>query len=105
MATVAQAVETPSSVTSIKSIAESAALNTVPSAYAFNINPDDEADPNDPEFAIPIIDMSILTSGTPEQRSQIIHDLVRICQDWGFFIVRPHSSPSLYLFPAESTCG
>lgn len=106
MATVAQAVETPSSVTSIKSLAESAALNAVPSAYAFNINPEDEADPNDPEFAIPIIDMSILTSGTPEQRSQIIHDLVKICQDWGFFIAINHAVPeSLMKAMIDATHG
>ena len=73
-------------VTSIKSLAESPALSYVPSAYAFNINPNDEADPNDPEFAIPIVDMSLLTSRSPDQRSKIIHD-VKICQEWGFFIV------------------
>ena len=86
MAAVAQALET-SNVTSIKSLAESAALNSVPSAYAFNINPNDEADPNDPEFAVPIVDMSLLTSGSPDQRAKIIRDLVKICGEWGFFIV------------------
>ncbi|KAM5553867.1 hypothetical protein ABKV19_025878, partial [Rosa sericea] len=78
---------TPTKVTSIKTLAEStAALSSVPSAYAFTINPNDEADPNDPEFTIPIIDMSLLISGSPDQRSKIIQDLVKICQEWGFFI-------------------
>lgn len=73
--------------TSIKSLAESPALNSVPSAYGFTRNPNDEADPNDPEFAIPIVEMSLLTSGSLDQRSKIIHDLVKICQEWDFFLV------------------
>ncbi|KAB2614977.1 flavonol synthase 3-like [Pyrus ussuriensis x Pyrus communis] len=73
-------------VTSIKLLAETPALSNVPSAFAFNINPNDEADPNDPKFTIPIVDMSLLTSRSPDQRSKIIHDLVKICQEWGFFI-------------------
>lgn len=85
---VAQDLETPTKVTSIKTLAETPALSSVPSAYAFTINPHDEADPNDPKFAIPIIDMSLLTSGSPDQRSKIIQDLVKICEEWGFFIVR-----------------
>ncbi|KAM5573127.1 hypothetical protein ABKV19_012913 [Rosa sericea] len=92
MAAVARALET-SNVTSIKSLAESPALSSVPSAYAFNINPNDEADPNDPEFAIPIVDMSLLTSGSPDQRTQIVHDLVKICEEWGFFIAINHRVP------------
>ncbi|PRQ18397.1 putative flavanone 3-dioxygenase [Rosa chinensis] len=89
MAAVARALET-SNVTSIKSLVESPTLSSVPSAYAFNINPNDEADPNDPEFAIPIVDMSLLTSGSPDQRTQIVHDLVKICEEWGFFIAINH---------------
>ncbi|XP_004301450.1 PREDICTED: protein SRG1-like [Fragaria vesca subsp. vesca] len=82
MAEVAQALET-SNVTSIKSLAESPALNSVPSAY-------DEADPNDPEFAIPIVDMSLLTSGSPDEHAKIVRDLAKICEEWGFFIVINH---------------
>ncbi|KAB2614971.1 flavonol synthase 3-like [Pyrus ussuriensis x Pyrus communis] len=80
-------------VKSIKSLAESPALSSVPSAYAFNINPNDEADPNDPEFAIPIVDMSLLTLGSPDQRSKIVHNLIKICQEWGFFIAINHGVP------------
>ncbi|KAM2288955.1 hypothetical protein ACFXTI_029772 [Malus domestica] len=76
-------------VTSFKSLAESPVLSSVLSAYAFNINPNEEADPNDAEFTIPIVHMSLLTLGSPDQRSQIIHDLVKNCQEWGFFIVTP----------------
>ncbi|KAK9903073.1 hypothetical protein M0R45_001274 [Rubus argutus] len=105
MSTVAQALESPSSVTSIKSLAESYALNSVPPAYAFNIiNPNDEADPNHPEFAIPIIDMSLLTSGAPEQRSQIILDLVQICQEWGFFIAINHGVPKTLIKAMIDAC-
>ncbi|KAM1040605.1 hypothetical protein ACFX15_029363 [Malus domestica] len=74
-------------VTSFKSLAESPVLSSVLSAYAFNINPNEEADPNDAEFTIPIVHMSLLTLGSPDQRSQIIHDLVKNCQEWGFFIL------------------
>ncbi|CAL8176308.1 unnamed protein product [Prunus armeniaca] len=59
MAEVAAAQSTEAlKVTSIKSLAESSALNNVPSAYGFTINPNDEADPNNPGFAIPIVNMS-----------------------------------------------
>lgn len=74
-------------VTSIKSLAESPAFSSLPSAYMFNGDPSDEADPNDPELTIPVVDMSLLTSGSPDQRSKIIHDLVKICQEWGCFVV------------------
>ncbi|XP_016650738.1 PREDICTED: protein DMR6-LIKE OXYGENASE 1-like isoform X3 [Prunus mume] len=105
MAEVAAAQSTEAlKVTSIKSLAESPALNSVPSAYGFTINPNDEADPNDPEFAIPIVDMSLLTSGSPEQRSKIIHDLVKICQEWGFFIAINHGVPESLMKAMIETC-
>lgn len=74
-------------VTSIKTLAESPNLKSIPSQYTFTINPDDIADPNDPMFSIPVIDYSLLTSSSPQQRSKIIHDLTKVCQDWGFFMV------------------
>ncbi|XP_008236679.1 PREDICTED: protein DMR6-LIKE OXYGENASE 2-like [Prunus mume] len=105
MAEVAAAQSTEAlKVTSIKSLAESSALNNVPSAYGFTINPNDEADPNDPEFAIPIVDMSLLTSGSPEQRSKIIHDLVKICQEWGFFIAINHGVPESLMKAMIEAC-
>ncbi|CAL8175345.1 unnamed protein product [Prunus armeniaca] len=91
-------------VTSIKSLAESPALNSVPSTYAFNINPNEEADRNDPEFAIPIVDMSLLTSGSPDQRSKIIHDLRKICQEWGFFIAINHGVPESLMKAMIDAC-
>ncbi|CAL8176312.1 unnamed protein product [Prunus armeniaca] len=105
MAEVAAAQSTEAlKVTSIKSLAESPALNSVPSAYGFTINPNDEADPNDPEFAIPIVDMSLLTSGSPEQQSKIIHDLVKICQEWGFFIAINHGVPESLMKAMIEAC-
>lgn len=78
-------------ISSIKTLVESSGddLSSVPSEYTYTINPnEEEADPNHPEFSLPIIDLSILTSGSPDQRSKIIHhDLVKICEQWGFFIV------------------
>ena len=76
-------------ITSIKTLAESANLTAVPSAYTFTIDPKDLADPNDPEFAIPVFDFSLLTSGSePQVRSKLLRDLGKVCQDWGFFMVR-----------------
>lgn len=76
--------------TSIKTQVESSCdLSSVPSEYTYTKNPtEEEAYPNDPESLLPIIDLSVLTSGFSDQRSKIIHhDLVEICQQWGFFIV------------------
>lgn len=77
----------PPKVTSTKAQAESPNLKAIPSQYTFTIDPNEIVDPNDPEFSIPIVDYSLLTSNFPEQRSKIIHDLSNICQDWGFFLV------------------
>ncbi|CAL2277918.1 unnamed protein product [Prunus armeniaca] len=99
----AQTIEA-SKVTSIKSLAESPALNSVPTAYNFNINPNEEADPNDPEFAIPIVDMSLLTSGSHVQWSKIIHDLVKICQELGFFIAINHGVPESLMKAMIDAC-
>lgn len=73
---------------SIKELSEKGCLTSVPSEYTFNTNPnDDQADPNDPQHTIPIIDYSLLTSGSHHQRSQVIDDLRKACEDWGFFTV------------------
>jgi hypothetical protein len=72
---------------SIKALAESPGLTSIPPTYTFTRGPDDEPVSDDPEDSIPIIDFSLLTSGTPDQRSQTIHQLGKACQDWGFFMV------------------
>ncbi|GFY89426.1 hypothetical protein Acr_06g0013660 [Actinidia rufa] len=41
----------------------------------------------------PIIDFSLLTSRDPNQRSKVIQDLNKVCQDWGFFMLVNHGVP------------
>ena len=77
-----------SKMTYIKKVAESPGLTFVPSSYAFTPSPNDQAVSEDPEDSIPIIDFSLLTSGTPDQRSQLIQELGQACKDWGFFKVK-----------------
>lgn len=38
-------------------------------------------------YGIPVIDFEYLVNGTAHQRSQVIRDLRRACEDWGFFMV------------------
>lgn len=78
----------PTTVSSIKALTESGAVTSVPSNYTFTLNPNDQADSNDPEYSIPTIDFSLLTSDSPEQRSKALHDLRKACEDWGVFTVR-----------------
>ncbi|PON33011.1 Oxoglutarate/iron-dependent dioxygenase [Parasponia andersonii] len=75
---------------SIKALTESGSVTSVPSEYSFTLNPNDQADSNDPDHSIPTIDFSLLTSGSPEQRSNFLHDLRKACEDWGFFMVINH---------------
>ncbi|KAF3975154.1 hypothetical protein CMV_001572 [Castanea mollissima] len=80
--------------TYIKKVAESPGLTSVPSSYAFTPSPNDQAvSDEDPEDSIPIIDFSLLTSGTPDQRSQVIQELGQACKDWGFFKLINHGVP------------
>lgn len=96
----------PPKLTSIKKLAESSSqISFIPSAYKYNSgNPQDEAVllDDDEEAKIPIVDFSLLTSGTSEQRSKAISDLGKACEDWGFFMVYIYSilliiSCSIYL--------
>ena len=79
-----------SKITYIKKVAESPGLTSVPASYAFtpSPSPSDQAVSEDPEDSIPVIDFSLLTSGTPDQRSQLIQQLGQACKDWGFFKVK-----------------
>ncbi|KAI3871525.1 hypothetical protein MKW98_011580 [Papaver atlanticum] len=42
---------------------------------------------------LPVIDFSLLTSGSADQRSQVIEDLRNACLHWGFFMVTNHGVP------------
>ncbi|KAK4747873.1 hypothetical protein SAY87_014459 [Trapa incisa] len=77
---------------SIKRMADDPNLTCIPPSYVFQI---EQAavhldDVEGGEETIPIIDYSLLTSGTREQRTKIIQDLRYACQEWGFFMVINH---------------
>lgn len=74
---------------SFKQLSDSGALSSVPTHYACR-DPDAPSDV-DPtlEGQIPTIDLSVLTQGDPARRSQMVRQLGRACEEWGFFVVRP----------------
>ena len=72
--------------TTIKKLSESGLTSIPPSFVSETLQ--DLSITNLPEAKIPIIDFSILTFGNPEQRSTIIQDLGKACEEWGFFLVR-----------------
>lgn len=78
--------------TSVKALAESPELTSIPSSYTFTTNPDDGvvADPDDDD-PIPVIDYSLLVTGTPDQRAKTIHEIGKACEQWGFFMLINHS--------------
>ncbi|XP_021624634.1 2-oxoglutarate-dependent dioxygenase 19 [Manihot esculenta] len=82
----------PQKITTIKTIAESPGLTSIPSIYSFTPNPHDHV-VSDTQVSLPAIDYSLLTSGTPQQRSKAIDDLGKACKDWGFFMVINHGVP------------
>ncbi|XP_062080140.1 2-oxoglutarate-dependent dioxygenase 19-like [Humulus lupulus] len=77
-------------VSSLKALSESGGLTSVPSEYTYAMNPNDQADSNDPEHSIPTIDYSLLTSTSPDQRSKVLNDLRKACEEWGFFMLINH---------------
>ncbi|XP_040987753.1 2-oxoglutarate-dependent dioxygenase 19-like [Juglans microcarpa x Juglans regia] len=77
---------------SIKQLAETRGdLTSIPTAYNFcTLNNDIHLPVVSDELyedSVPTIDFSLLTSGTPEQRSKIVNDLGKACRDWGFLVV------------------
>ncbi|KAK7319457.1 hypothetical protein RJT34_04178 [Clitoria ternatea] len=80
------------SFTSVKALSESPELTSIPPSFTFTRNPNDEivTDPEDDD-PIPIIDYSLLVSGTPEQRAKTIHNLGKACEQWGIFMLINHS--------------
>ncbi|XP_042947662.1 2-oxoglutarate-dependent dioxygenase 19-like isoform X1 [Carya illinoinensis] len=95
---------------SIKQLAETRGdLTSIPTAYNFFTPNNDIHLPvvSDElyEDSIPTIDFSLLTSGTPEQRSKIVNDLGKACRDWGFFVVINHGVPESLMKVMIETCG
>ncbi|XP_022862029.1 flavanone 3-dioxygenase 2-like [Olea europaea var. sylvestris] len=73
----------------VKVLAESSVvLKSVPSKFNFVNEP--TASNSD---SIPIIDFSLITSAQPDQRSRVIQELGKACQEWGFFILVNHGIP------------
>ncbi|KAF5448454.1 hypothetical protein F2P56_028989, partial [Juglans regia] len=90
---------------SIKQLAESPGLTSVPPTYTFTPNPNDHPVSDDQKDSIPVIDFARLTSGTPDQRSKLVHDLGKACQDWGFFMVINHGVPESQMKALIKACG
>ncbi|KAG6639750.1 2-oxoglutarate-dependent dioxygenase 19-like [Carya illinoinensis] len=85
----------------------SGGLTSIPTAYNYftpnNIHDQPVSDELF-EDSIPTIDFSLLTSGTPEQRSKIVNELGKACQDWGFFLVINHGVPDSLMKVMIETC-
>jgi hypothetical protein len=77
----------PPKTESVKSLAESTCLSSLPSIYTITHNLHAEAVSNDPEDSVPIVDISLLASGSPDEQSQVIQQIGKACLDWGCFMV------------------
>ncbi|KAI3900225.1 hypothetical protein MKW92_004127 [Papaver armeniacum] len=79
----------------IKDLIESTDLISVPSKHALSVKSEDltmlaeEVE----HVTLPVIDFSLLTSGSADQRYKIIEDLRNACVHWGFFMVVNHGVP------------
>ncbi|OMO85204.1 hypothetical protein CCACVL1_10364 [Corchorus capsularis] len=103
--------DSPRKLTSIKAVAaELHGLTSIPSVYSFQTVPNivndealsvSEAD----DESIPTIDFSLLTSSNPEERSKVIQDLAKACQDWGFFMVTNHGVPESMMKAMIEACA
>ncbi|PIM99995.1 Iron/ascorbate family oxidoreductase [Handroanthus impetiginosus] len=79
-------------ITCVKKLAETPNLNSIPSNYAYYTTPT-EATASDPDDSIPTIDLCLLTSNDPHQKSKAVQELGKACQDWGFFMIVNHGIP------------
>ncbi|KAJ0026300.1 hypothetical protein Pint_09065 [Pistacia integerrima] len=101
-------VSLPNKMATVKVLAESPGLSSIPSTYTFPKNESDEqSSVSDTEYddnLIPVIDFSLLTSSSPEVRSIIINDLREACQKWGFFKVINHGVPEILMKEMMEEC-
>ncbi|CAI9104094.1 OLC1v1002706C1 [Oldenlandia corymbosa var. corymbosa] len=90
-------ISSSSNLSSVKILAESPGLISIPSKYAHqstNTHFTTASVQEDfPQASIPIIDFSFLSSTDSEQRLKAIQELGKACQDWGFFMVVNHGIP------------
>ncbi|XP_050209704.1 2-oxoglutarate-dependent dioxygenase 19-like [Mercurialis annua] len=96
--------KSPKQITSIKFIAESPDLTTIPASHIFTPNSDELLSVSEPEEPIPVIDYSLLISSSSHQRTKIINDLAKACQDWGFFMVVNHGVPETLMKSMIEAC-
>ncbi|KAI9200242.1 hypothetical protein LWI28_004819 [Acer negundo] len=77
---------------SVKRLVESGnCYQSIPLEYVFATNPNDDCiNITDAADTIPTIDFSLLTSDSPEQRSNVIQSIGKACREWGFFMVINH---------------
>lgn len=79
---------------SVKRLVETAGcLKSIPSKYVVPTNSHDFGVLLEPEEVIPSIDLSLLTSGSPDQRSRVVQQIGYACREWGFFMVTNHGVP------------
>ncbi|XP_057974539.1 2-oxoglutarate-dependent dioxygenase 19-like [Malania oleifera] len=88
----------------VKGLVESGCLTSIPSKYVFPRKSGDDSMFSEAEAIIPTIDLSLLTGGTPYQRSKVIQDLANACLDWGFFMVVNHGVPKKVMDDMVSGC-
>ncbi|XVE60549.1 hypothetical protein DITRI_Ditri05aG0137700 [Diplodiscus trichospermus] len=78
---------------SVKELVESGLLTSnIPSNYIFKNTESDDCIVTLPQ-TVPSIDLSLLTSRDPYQRSKVITELGNACLEWGFFMVINHGVP------------
>ncbi|KAK3230963.1 hypothetical protein Dsin_002844 [Dipteronia sinensis] len=76
---------------SVKRLVESGnCTQSVPLECVFETNPNDDCTNITDADTIPTIDFSLPTSGSPEQRSNVIQSIGKACREWGFFMVINH---------------
>jgi len=74
-------------ISSIKELCSSGTLSSVSSAYTYKDSQVTDVENIVEDVEIPVIDFSLLTEGTPDQQSQVIQNLGKACEEWGFFVV------------------
>ncbi|RZC46922.1 hypothetical protein C5167_039866 [Papaver somniferum] len=80
----------------IKDLIESTDLISLSSKHALSAKADDFtllAEEEVEQVTLPVIDFSLLTTGSTDQRSKIIEGLRTACLHWGFFMVTNHGVP------------
>ncbi|KAK8568335.1 hypothetical protein V6N12_006889 [Hibiscus sabdariffa] len=90
--------------TSVKALAETLGLSSIPSLYTFPKHPNEEVFDVDTKESIPILDFSLLTSTDPHERSKAIQELAKACQDWGFFMVTNQGVPESMMKGITAAC-